>query len=129
MDDATHDRHRDDGRNWFEKFVEAVHLRVSDAPFFAVIMGALALWALSFPLWSSTSKWELALHTGAAILSLILLVLLENASRRSDEAAQEKLNVLAEALSDLMSSRAQDDPDLHESVRRLREASGLEERH
>ena len=129
MDDAADDRHQDDGRGRFEKFVEAVQARVSSARFFTVIIVVLVLWAASFPLWSSTTKWELALHTGSAVLSLLLLVLLENAGRRSDEAAQEKLNVLAEALSDLMESRAADDPDLSDSVRRLRQASGLEERH
>ena len=56
-------------------------------------------------------------------------VLLENAGRRSQEAIQEKLNVVAEALSDLMESRAQDDPNLTEAVEQLREAVGLEERH
>jgi hypothetical protein len=60
---------------------------------------------------------------------LLLLVLLENAGRRSEEAGQEKLNVIAEALSDLMASRAADDPDLRKSVEKLREAVGLEERH
>src|SRR5687768_9386739 len=109
--DAAEDRKTQDGRNPFERFVEAVHLRVSRAPFFVVILVALALWAASYPLWSSSTKWELALHTGAAILSLLLLVLLENAGRRAEEASQEKLNCLAEALSDLMSSRAQQDPE------------------
>lgn len=41
---------------------------------------------------------------------------------------QEKLNVLAEALSDLMKHHA-DDPELQESVHTLRDAVGLEERH
>lgn len=126
---AAEDRPKDDGRDRFEKFVEMVHGVVSRGPFFAVILVAIALWAASYPLWSSTTKWELALHTGSAILSLILLVLLENAGRRAEETAQEKLNVIAEALSDLMESRAQEDPELADSVRRLREAVGLEERH
>ena len=56
-------------------------------------------------------------------------MLLENAGRRSQEAIQEKLNVIAEALSDLMTSRAGDDPELAESVEKLRDAIGLEERH
>ena len=127
--DAAQDRKKDDGRKPFEKFVEAVQQRVSRAPFFMVILVGLVLWALSYPLWSSSTKWELALHTGAAVISLLLLVLLENAGRRAEEASQEKLNCLAEALSALMSSRAQDDPDLQESVEKLREAVGLEERH
>ncbi len=127
--DAAEDRPKEDGRGPFEIFVEAVHQVVSRAPFFVVILVALSLWAVSYPMWSSTTKWELALHTGAAILSLLLLVLLENSGRRAEEASQEKLNCIAEALSDLMTSRAQDDPQLAESVEKLRQAVGLEERH
>jgi low affinity Fe/Cu permease len=127
--EAADDRPKADGRNPFEKFVESVNQVVSRAPIFFLIVLALVLWAASYPLWSSTTKWELALHTGSAILSLLLLVLLENAGRRSEEAGQEKLNVIAEALSDLMASRAADDPDLRKSVEKLREAVGLEERH
>lgn len=127
--EAADDRKKADGRGPFEKFVEVAHQVVSRAPFFALIILGLLLWAASYPLWSSTTKWELSLHTAAAALSLLLLVLLENSARRSEEASHEKLNVIAEALSDLMSSRAADDPDLEDSVRRLREAVGLEERH
>lgn len=128
--DAVDSRRGDgDRRNVFERFVTAVNKRVSSAPFFFVILAALALWAASYPFWTSTVKWELALHTGSAVLSLLLLVLLENAGRRNNEAEHEKLNVIAEALSDLMESRAADDADLHESVERLRDAVGLEKEH
>jgi len=127
--EAAEDRKKDDGRDPFERFVEAANQLVSRGPFFLVIVAVLVLWAVSYPLWSSTSKWELALHTGSAILSLLLLALLENAGRRSQEAIQEKLNVMAEALADLMTSRAADDPELEESVEKLRQAIGLEERH
>ena len=127
--DAADSREKTDGRTPFERFVEAANRVVSGAPFFAVILLAVALWAGSYPFWKTTTKWELALHTGSAILSLLLLVLLENAGRRREEAAQEKLNVLAEALSDLMTHHADDSEDLRSSVRRLRDAVGLEERH
>lgn len=59
----------------------------------------------------------------------MLLVLLENAGRRSEETAKEKLNLLAEAHSDLMNHHADDSPELQESVRKLWDAVGLEERH
>jgi low affinity Fe/Cu permease len=127
--EAAEDRKKDDGRDPFERFVEAANQLVSRGPFFVVMVVVLVLWAVSYPLWSSTTKWELALHTGSAILSLLLLALLENAGRRSQEAIQEKLNVVAEALADLMNSRAADDPELEESVEKLREAIALEERH
>lgn len=126
---AKKSRQRGDGRNWFERFVEAVTHVVSHAPFFYVIVAVVLVWAVSLPLWSSTTKWELALHTGSSVLSLLLLVLLQNAGRRSEEASHEKLNVIASALSDLMESRARDDEELADSVRILREAVGLEERH
>ena len=92
-------------------------------------MAVVVIWAASYPLWKSTTKWELAIHTFTAVLSLLLLVLLENAGRRNTEAMQEKLNVIAEALAALMDSRAADDPRLREAAENLREAVGLEERH
>jgi hypothetical protein len=63
------------------------------------------------------------------VLTLLLLVLLENASKRAEEAAQEKLNVIAEGLAALMESGAHTDPDLRDAAARLRDAVGLEERH
>ena len=127
--EAAESRRSLGGRAWFETFVDHINDRISRAPFFGVIVVTLALWAISKPLWGSTTKWGLGLHTGSAILSLLLLVLLENAGRRGEEASQEKLNVLAEALSDLMTHHAGDSEELRASVRRLREAVGLEERH
>ncbi|MEJ7636354.1 low affinity iron permease family protein [Aeromicrobium sp.] len=127
--DASESRKQADGRSPFDKFVEAAHQRVSRAPFFGLCVGIVLVWFASVPLWPDLKSWQVAIHTVASVLSLLLLVLLENASRRAEEASQEKLNVLAEALSALMVSRAQDDPKLAESVRKLHEAIGLEDRH
>ena len=126
---AAESREKKDGLDLFERFVEMSTKAISRAPFFAVVVAIVVIWAASYPFWKSTTKWELAIHTFAAVLSLLLLVLLENASRRSSEAMQEKLNVLADGLAALMESRAADDPDLMEATQRLREAVGLEERH
>ena len=122
-------RQKQDGLDPFERFVEIATKLISRAPFFAVCVAVVVIWAVSYPLWKSTTKWELAIHTFTAVLSLLLLVLLENAGRRNTEAMQEKLNVLAEALAALMASRAADDPELEEAVVKLREAVGLEEQH
>ena len=127
--EAAEDRKKSDGRDPFERFVEAANQLVSRGPFFLVMVIAIEAWAVSYPFWSSATTWELALHTGSAILSLLLLALLENAGRRSQEAIQEKLNVVAEALAALMASRASDDAELSEAVEKLRQAIALEERH
>lgn len=127
--DAAEARAKGDDRTHFEKFVEAAYEQVSRAPFFALCVGIVVLWAVSLPLWSSAKSWQVAIHTVASVVSLLLLALLENAGRRSEESAHEKLNVLAEALAALMDSRAQDDPELDEAVHKLRDAVGLEARH
>ncbi|WP_107773185.1 low affinity iron permease family protein [Nocardioides sediminis] len=127
--DAARSREEKEGLDPFERFVELSTKVISRAPFFAVVVAVVVIWAASYPFWKSTTKWELAIHTFGAVLSLLLLVLLENAGRRNTEAMQEKLNVLAEALAALMDSRAADDPDLREAADRLRDAVGLEERH
>jgi low affinity Fe/Cu permease len=118
-----------DDRSVFDRFVESAESVVTRAPFFLVCVGLVVAWAVSLPLWADLKAWQVAIHTVASVQSLLLLALLENAGRRAEEASQEKLNVLAEALADLMESRARDDEGLRESVRRLRDAVGLEDRH
>ncbi|HEU4335860.1 MAG TPA: low affinity iron permease family protein [Nocardioides sp.] len=127
--DAAESREKKRQRDPFERFVDLSTKLISRAPFFAVCVAVVVIWAVSYPLWTSITKWELAIHTFGAVLSLLLLVLLENAGRRNTEAMQEKLNVIAEALAALMDSRAADDPRLREAAEDLREAVGLEERH
>jgi low affinity Fe/Cu permease len=127
--DAAATREHDDERSVFERFVEATYHVVSRAPFFVVVLAIIAVWLVSLPFWHDLKSRQAAIHTVGTVLSLLLLVLLENSSRRGEEAAQEKLNVLAEALSDLMKSQARKDPELEPAVERLRTAVGLEERH
>jgi len=127
--EAAATREHEDERGVFERFVEATYHVVSRAPFFGVCLAIVVVWLVSVPLWHDLKSWQVAIHTVSSVLSLLLLVLLENSSRRGEEAAQEKLNVLAEALSDLMASQARNDPELESAVDRLRDAVGLEERH
>ena len=127
--DAERDREQHDGLSWFERFVEATNMRVSEAPFFFVMVAVVLVWLASWPLFPDAKSWQVVIHTVGSVLTLLLLVLLENASRRAEEASQEKLNVLAEALAALMESSAETDPQLEEATRKLREAIGLEEHH
>ncbi len=113
----------------FDRFVEATQGFVSRGPFFLLCAAIVVAWLVSVPFWPDLKSWQVAIHTVASVQSLFLLALLENAGRRTEEASQEKLNVLAEAIADLMESRARDDERLAESVTRLREAVGLEDRH
>ena len=104
-------------------------MRVSKAPFFFICLLVVLIWLLSAPLWADLKAWQVAIHSVTSVVTLLLIALLENANRRDEEAAQEKLNVLAEALAALMESRAIEDPNLKEAHQRLSDAVGLEERH
>jgi len=118
-----------DQRTFFDRFVESAYLRVSHTPFFMFCIVLVVVWFVSAPLWDDLKIWQTVIHTVASVLTLLLIALLENASRRAEESAQEKLNVIAEALAALMESRAIEDPDLEEAHKRLSDAVGLEERH
>ena len=127
--DAAETREQGDRRSLFDRFVQAAYLRVSQAPFFFLCAGIVIVWLASLPLWVDLKAWQVAIHTVASVVTLLLLVLLENAARRAEEASQEKLNVIAEALAALMASRSRTDPDLEEATQKLRDAIGLEVRH
>ena len=127
--EAAATRVQGDRRSLFDRFVQTAYLRVSQAPFFFLCVGIVVLWLASLPLWADLKSWQVAIHTVASVVTLLLLVLLENAARRAEEASQEKLNVIAEALADLMTSHARTDPDLADATQKLRDAIGLEARH
>lgn len=127
--EAAETRAVGDRRSLFDRFVQTAYLRVSQAPFFFVCAGVVVLWLVSLPLWADLKAWQVAIHTVASVVTLLLLVLLENAARRAEEASQEKLNVIAEGLAALMASQARSDPELEEATQKLRDAIGLEGRH
>ncbi len=122
-------REAGDQRSHFDRFVEGAYTVVSKAPFFFVCLLVVAIWLVSLPLWADLKAWQVAIHTVTSVVTLLLITLLENASRRAEESAQEKLNVIVEALAALMESHAIEDPKLEEAHKRLSDAVGLEERH
>jgi low affinity Fe/Cu permease len=127
--EAAKTRRQGDRRSLFDLFVETAYGWVSRAPFFILCVCIIVAWLVSLPLWEDHKEWQTVIHTVTSILTLLLVALLENAGRRAEEAAQEKLNVITEALAELMSSQAHKDPDLRSAADHLRKAVGLEERH
>ena len=127
--EAAESRKYVDGRTAFERFTGSVNQKVSRAPFFLLCLVLVILWLVSVPLWHDLISWQAIIQTISAVLSLLLLVLLENSGRRAEEAAQEKLNVLAEGLAALMEAQPHQTPELEEATRRLSEAVNLESRH
>jgi low affinity Fe/Cu permease len=101
----------------------AVHT-VSRGPFFVVCIAGVLVWLGLGLLTGFSDTW---LAAGSAVMSVVIVVLvavLENAQRRSDQAIQRKLNAIAEALADFMCETNVDQQQVDE----LRAAVGIEHR-
>lgn len=111
--------------SWFDRFATAVSGFVSKAWFFAACVLLILIWAPSFFVISSLDTWQLIINTATTIVTFLLVALLQNSQSRADAAVQQKLNAIAEALSELM---ARHDPELSDAITELRDAVGLERR-
>lgn len=112
-------------RSRFDSFAEWAANLASRGPFFSLCLLALLLWlALAGPLMGYSDRWiELGAFSMAAV-TFLLLALLENAQRRSDQAVQRKLNAIAEGIAELMQRQGMSGDEVEE----LRAAVGLEHR-
>jgi low affinity Fe/Cu permease len=97
---------------------------VSRGPFFVACLAGLLVWVVLGVLTGFSETW---LAAGSAVMSVVIVVLvavLENAQRRSDQAVQRKLNAISEALADFMCETHIDPRQVDE----LRAAVGIEHR-
>ena len=108
---------------WFDTFASGAARFVSRAWFFAFCVLLVVIWAPSILLIHSIGTWQLIINTATTIITFLLVALLQNTQERSDNAIQEKLNAIADSMSDLM--RAQ---GLEKDAAELRSAVGLEDR-
>jgi len=119
----------------FDRFASATGRLVSQAPFFAFAVLMVVAWlvegavrvALSGPKAFLDQVYQLQINTATTVVTFLLVALLQNTQTRSEEAMQEKLNAVADALADLMEKTSSDRHDeLMEDIRELRDAVGLE---
>ncbi len=88
----------------------------------------VVLWAPSFFLLGTIDTWQLIINTVTTIVTFLLVALLQNTQKRSDDVVQHKLNAIADGLADLMKQLAQQHPpELDKALRELRLAVGLED--
>ena len=124
-EEARSARKVQEGRGPFDRMADRVTYFLSRGPFFVLSLTALVAWfAVAGPWMGFSGGWADAAMLALSGVSFILLALLENAQRRSDQAIQRKLNALADALADFMANEDVDD----EQVEELRAAVGLEHR-
>lgn len=123
----------------FDRFASAASRLVSRAPFFALAVVLVLAWLLEGlvivvvtgdPASFLAEKYQLQINTVTTVVTFLLVALLQNTQTRQDTATQEKLNAIADALSDLMKRVSEDGSggdQLRQDAKELAEAVGLEE--
>lgn len=110
----------------FDRFAGAASAAASRAPFFAFCVALIVLWAPGILL-LKLDTWQLIINTLTTIITFLMVALLQNSQMRADEALQQKLNVIADGLADLMEAMADDRQNrLQDDLQELRAAVGLE---
>ena len=114
----------------FDRFASAAARFVSRAWFFALCLLLVVIWVPSYVLFPNVDTWQLVINTATTIVTFLLVALLQNTQSRANDALQHKLNAIADGLADLMTQTAHrhDNPTLHNDVRELRAAVGLEDK-
>ncbi|WP_378742893.1 low affinity iron permease family protein [Nocardia brasiliensis] len=112
----------------FDRFATTTATLTSKAGFFVFCVLLVAVWAPTFLVLPSIDTWQLVINTATTIVTFLLVALLQNTQSRSDDAVQQKLNAIADALADLMGELSADHPELHRHRAELADAVGLEKR-
>lgn len=119
---------------WFDRFAEGWSRIVSRAAFFAGCVALILVWLPSYFLFRDFDVWQLWINTITTCITFLLVALLQNAQRRSDQATQHKLNALAEGMAELIAATRYSVRDelladrLRQARRELCYAVGLEDR-
>jgi low affinity Fe/Cu permease len=106
---------------WFDRFADHASGIASRAWFFAFCVLLVVVWAPSILVLHSIDTWQLIINTATTIITFLLVALLQNSQERSGRALQEKLNAIADSLSDIMDAQG-----LKDDAKELRAAVGLE---
>lgn len=88
----------------FGRFAEAASEFASHAVFFIGCALVVLLWLPSYFIIGNLNTWQLIINTLTTIITFLLVALLQNSQRRSEQAIQLKLDALADGVADLVSS-------------------------
>jgi hypothetical protein len=115
----------------FDRFASRAADLVSQAPFFAFCVAIVVAWLPSLPLVQDFDSWQLLINTPTTVMTFLLVAILQNSQRRTEQALQCKLDAVADGLADLMEHFLPDGSDkyadLRQDIRDLKEAVGLGE--
>jgi low affinity Fe/Cu permease len=116
------------GQSPFDRFATGASDVASRGVFFAACVLLVLLWAPSYFVIGDVDTWQLVINTATTIVTFLLVALLQNAQRRSEQVMQRKLNALARGIEDILEQLAGEDPGkIGKDIKDLRVAIGLED--
>jgi hypothetical protein len=115
-------------RSVFDKSAMHTSQWVSKDWFFTICVLVVVLWVPTLWVPPSVDTWQLVINTVTAIITFLLVALLQNTQPCADKAMQQKLNALADPLWDLMGELGDEHPQLRRHRRELADTVGLEQR-
>ncbi len=110
----------------FDRFAEAASEFASHAAFFIGCVLLVVIWVPSYFVLGNLNTWQLVINTATTIVTFLLVALLQNAQRRSDDAVHHKLDALADGLADLMEHVSSEEDALRGDIAELRDVVGTE---
>ncbi len=125
MDDRI--PHPEEKPGWFDAFAEQAAKATGGAPFFFISVLLIVAWLPTLAIMGAEPS-QFLLQTVIAIVTLLLVALLQNSQKRSEEAVNLKLDAIAQGVADLMRERTGEDEDLSDNIDRLTESLGIEDR-
>ena len=111
----------------FDRFAERSAKVTSGAIFFSACVLLVVLWVPSYFIFQDINTWQLVINTATTIITFLLVALLQNSQRRSDEAINQKLDAVADGLADMMRHIGGDDRELRKDITDLEAAVGIEQ--
>lgn len=113
-----------DETTWFDRAADRITHMVARPPFFYVSLGIVIGWAVSGPALDFSHGWVDSMELVVALVTFLMVALLQNEQWRGGKATQRKLNAVAAALAELMEKTEVDQDQVDE----LHAAVGLEKR-
>jgi len=109
---------------WFDRAADRTSHIVARPPFFLASLSIVSIWLLAGPFLDFSHTWVDSLQVVVALVTFLMVALLQNEAWRGNKATQRKLNAIAAALAELMGTEEVN----KEHVRQLNAAIGLEKR-
>ncbi|MDQ3641916.1 MAG: low affinity iron permease family protein, partial [Actinomycetota bacterium] len=113
-----------DDTTWFDRSADRAAQFIARPAFFLISLTLVVLWIVTGPILHFSHHWVDSLVVVTALVTFLIVALLENEGWKGNKATQRKLNAMAAGLAELM---AKSDVD-QEHVRQLHSAVGLEKR-